>query len=157
MRTIILRAILLMPQRRKKHLIVGCQHRGFGHSIRLLNSVDYMEGRRAAGARSIPSHLYTRALLLHDISTSKISRYHNRRYFVPWLLQIPASANLRPRYCTLWPKNVRLFIFQITLSKINNKILLKNDFVGISQGKVATVYRWGGRMYKLLMSNFIRI
>ena len=27
----------------------------------------------------------------------------------------------------------------------------------ISQGKVATVYRWGGKMYKLLMSNFLRI
>jgi len=27
----------------------------------------------------------------------------------------------------------------------------------ISQGKVATVYRWGGQMYKLLMSNFLRI
>jgi len=27
----------------------------------------------------------------------------------------------------------------------------------ISQGKVATVYRWGGQMYKLLMSNFLGI
>jgi len=27
----------------------------------------------------------------------------------------------------------------------------------ISQGKVATVYRWGGQVYKLLMSNFLRI
>jgi len=27
----------------------------------------------------------------------------------------------------------------------------------ISQGKVATIYRWGGQVYKLLMSNFIRI
>jgi len=28
---------------------------------------------------------------------------------------------------------------------------------GISQGKVATVYRWGREMCKLLMSNFFRI
>jgi len=28
--------------------------------------------------------------------------------------------------------------------------------IWISQGKVATVYRWGGQMYKLL-SNFLRI
>jgi len=27
----------------------------------------------------------------------------------------------------------------------------------ISQGRVATVYRWGGQMYKILMSNFLRI
>jgi len=27
----------------------------------------------------------------------------------------------------------------------------------ISQGKVATVYRWGGKMCKPLMSNFLRI
>jgi len=27
----------------------------------------------------------------------------------------------------------------------------------ISQGKVATVYRFGGQVYKLLMSNFLRI
>jgi len=27
----------------------------------------------------------------------------------------------------------------------------------ISQGKVATVYRWGGHMYKLRMSNFLGI
>jgi len=27
----------------------------------------------------------------------------------------------------------------------------------ISKGKVATVYRWGGQVYKLLMSNFLRI
>jgi len=27
----------------------------------------------------------------------------------------------------------------------------------ISQGKMATVYRWGGQAYKLLMSNFLRI
>jgi len=27
----------------------------------------------------------------------------------------------------------------------------------ISQGKVATVYRWGGQIHKLLMSNFLRI
>jgi len=27
----------------------------------------------------------------------------------------------------------------------------------ISQGKVATVYRWDGKVYKLLMSNFLRI
>jgi len=26
-----------------------------------------------------------------------------------------------------------------------------------SQGKVATVYRWGGQTYKLLMSHFRRI
>jgi len=33
---------------------------------------------------------------------------------------------------------------------------LKNDYI-ISQDKVATVYRWGGQMYKLLVSNFLRI
>jgi len=27
----------------------------------------------------------------------------------------------------------------------------------ISQGKVITVYRWGGQVYKLLMSTFLRI
>jgi len=27
----------------------------------------------------------------------------------------------------------------------------------ISQGKVATVYRWGGQVHKLLISNFLRI
>jgi len=27
----------------------------------------------------------------------------------------------------------------------------------ISQGKVTIVYRWGGQMYQLLMSNFITI
>jgi len=27
----------------------------------------------------------------------------------------------------------------------------------ISQGKVAIVYRWGGQMCNLLMSNFLRI
>jgi len=27
----------------------------------------------------------------------------------------------------------------------------------ISQGKVATVYKWGGQVSKLLMSNFLRI
>jgi len=27
----------------------------------------------------------------------------------------------------------------------------------ISQDRVATVYTWGGQMYKLLMSNFLRI
>jgi len=27
----------------------------------------------------------------------------------------------------------------------------------ISQGNVATVYRWGAQMYKLSMSNFLRI
>jgi len=27
----------------------------------------------------------------------------------------------------------------------------------ISQGKMVTAYRWGGQMYKLLMSNFLRI
>jgi len=32
---------------------------------------------------------------------------------------------------------------------MNNTV--KNDFFWISQGKVATVYRWGGQMYKLLM------
>jgi len=30
-------------------------------------------------------------------------------------------------------------------------ILLKNDFFWIFQGEVATVYRCGGQMYKLLM------
>jgi len=33
----------------------------------------------------------------------------------------------------------------------------ENDFFWISQGKVVTVYRWGGQMCKLLMSNFLRI
>jgi len=27
----------------------------------------------------------------------------------------------------------------------------------ISEGKVATVCRWGGQVYKLLMSNFLRV
>ena len=35
-------------------------------------------------------------------------------------------------------------------------MLLKNDFFWISQGKVATVYRQDGQMYKLSMLNFIR-
>jgi len=33
----------------------------------------------------------------------------------------------------------------------------ENDFLWISQGKVATVYRYGGQMYQLSMSNFLRI
>jgi len=37
-----------------------------------------------------------------------------------------------------------------------NNTVEKNDF-GISQGKVASVYRWGGQLYMLLMSNFLRI
>jgi len=36
---------------------------------------------------------------------------------------------------------------------MNNTV--ENDWV--SQGKVATVYRRGGQLYKLLMSNFLRI
>jgi len=36
-------------------------------------------------------------------------------------------------------------------------LLLKNDFFWISQGKVATVCRWGGQVYNLWMSNFLRI
>jgi len=36
---------------------------------------------------------------------------------------------------------------------MNNTV--ENDF-WIAKGKVATVYRWGGQMYKLLMSNFFR-
>jgi len=35
--------------------------------------------------------------------------------------------------------------------------MLKNDYFWISQGKVVTVYWYGGQMYKLLMSNFLRI
>jgi len=38
---------------------------------------------------------------------------------------------------------------------MNNTV--ENDFYCISQGKVATVNRWGGQMYKLLMPNFLRI
>jgi len=30
-------------------------------------------------------------------------------------------------------------------------------FVDFPQGKVATVYRWVGQVYKLLISNFLRI
>jgi len=37
---------------------------------------------------------------------------------------------------------------------MNNNV--ENDF-WISQGKVATLYRWSGQMYELLMSNFLRI
>ena len=36
-------------------------------------------------------------------------------------------------------------------------IILLKWFFWISHGKVATVYRWGGQLYKLLMSNFLRI
>jgi len=36
-------------------------------------------------------------------------------------------------------------------------MLLKNDFFWISQGKMATVYRWGAKMCMLLMSKFLRI
>jgi len=38
-----------------------------------------------------------------------------------------------------------------------NNTVEKQLFLGISQGKVAAVCRWGGLMYKLLMSNFLRI
>jgi len=38
---------------------------------------------------------------------------------------------------------------------MNNTV--ENDFFWISQGKVATGYRWGRQLYKLLMSNFLRI
>jgi len=30
-------------------------------------------------------------------------------------------------------------------------------FFWISQGKVGTVYRWGGKMYKQFISNFLTI
>ena len=36
-------------------------------------------------------------------------------------------------------------------------LLLKMTFFWISRGKVATIYRWGGQLYMLLMSNFLRI
>ena len=51
---------------------------------------------------------------------------------------------------------VCLFWDNVTNRKHERIILLKNDF-WISQGKVVTVYRWGGQVYKLLMSNFLRI
>ena len=38
---------------------------------------------------------------------------------------------------------------------MNNTV--ESDFFWIFQGKVATVYRLGGQMYKLPMSNFLRI
>jgi len=36
---------------------------------------------------------------------------------------------------------------------------LKTNFVGFPEVKwlVATIYRWGGQMYKLLVSNFLWI
>ena len=36
-------------------------------------------------------------------------------------------------------------------------ITVENDFFWIFQGKVATVYRSGGQLYKLLTSSFLRI
>jgi len=33
----------------------------------------------------------------------------------------------------------------------------ENDFFWISQGKVATSDRWGKQIYKIFMSNFLRI
>jgi len=38
---------------------------------------------------------------------------------------------------------------------MNNTI--EKELFWISQSKVATVYRWGGQMYKVLMLNFLRI
>jgi len=34
--------------------------------------------------------------------------------------------------------------------------MLKNDFFGKSQGKVATSDRWGGQICKVFVSNFIQ-
>jgi len=39
---------------------------------------------------------------------------------------------------------------------MNNTV--ENDFFGFTKvAIVATVYRWGGQMYKLMMSNFLGI